>query len=180
MMSESDGKPYIHSFDVIGEKYANYCMKTLIRDINEFIQTQSDASLSMMLMAAMVKRLGKIADRTDQLCGLLRHQIDYPKQDDGRVERDNVADGMLLVLRTTAADVPIILCDQSELSARARRALRRGRFQFLSEVTQEAALDLKDCDMTTACELEGWKHLQYERFAGSNGMKSESLAKGGE
>jgi hypothetical protein len=158
-------KVYRHRFDEVGEAYASYGMQSDLPDLDDFILSQGDSKLSVMLMAAMVNRLKAIHA---EICSIRDYLLRRPVCD--AEKRDDPADGMLLVLRATGADVPLSLCDQSELSIRARKALRRGQFQSLAEITEERLLKVKNCGISTWMELEGWKRLQYERLVGSNGV----------
>ena len=178
-MDKPDRKLYMHPFAEVGEAFANYGTNSDQSDIDDFIRTQGDPRLSVMMMAAMVKRLGDIKVEIGRLYGLFRQQISADEEDANRVEKDGLADGMLLVLRATGADVPIALCDESELSIRSQKALQMGNFQSLAEITEEAVLNLRNSGPSTWRELEDWKRLQYGRFSGSNGIRSESLDTGG-
>jgi len=171
-MGHSGGKAYMHLFDAIGEEYASYCMQSDISGIRDFIQTQDDSKLVVMLLAAMIKRLGNVRDEVRGLARFLSRQVCDQ-------ETDGLADGMLMVLRANSADVPIALCDQSGLSIRARKALRNGQFQSLAEITEDAVVLLKNCGPSTSMELQDWKRVQYERLSGSNGTRSGSLDTGG-
>jgi len=160
-MGVTGKKVYSHKFVDIGERYAtSYYMKSDIPDIDGFIRTQEDSKLLTMMMAAIVKRLGDIEVDIRFLSEyLLRYK------DSDTEKKGDPADGMLLILRMTGADVPIAICDQSDLSVRARKVILKGQFQSLAEITVGAVLNIRNCGMTTACELEGWKHIQYERFS---------------
>jgi hypothetical protein len=181
-MEESEKKVHLYAFNDVGERYATYGENSTLPDIDKFIRNQKESRLAIMMMVTMVKRLGDIRGEIGFLRKYLLEQKinnnNNEKRDNKDKERDGIADGMLLVLRATGADVPIILCDRSELSIRARKAIWRGQFQSLDEITEDRVRKLRNCGISTWKELEKWKRDQYDRLTGSNGVRLESLDTG--
>lgn len=102
----------------------------------------NDERMAMYLLAYVAKTLCAITE-------LVRRDMR-----ERREWKDDRSDGMLQGLRTLNTDD--LLPDTSALSARARKAIIRGKCRFRSDCSPERLSELKNCGPATTREIALW------------------------
>ena len=124
-------------------------------DIDAKIASMKPEQQSLTVLVAMMDTLDRCYLGIKAARSILKHQSVQ--------QRDPIAGGMIKVWKQYALGRKIEGLDRSELRIRARKALNRGKFTHLSQITMESLLRLKNVGRTTANELLTWKAIQQKQ-----------------
>lgn len=132
------------TYKEIGKHLANGWGREDNGNLNNLIRNMPIEAQTMCLLVSVLDELQDVYLEIRDFRYAIDEQEEHP-----------VSDGMLQALRFSKGDIPIPK-DKSALSGRARSALRRSRFQYLSEITEDNLVSVKNCGPVTRKELLNW------------------------
>ena len=125
------------------------------------IKTMPSERRMYCLLAAVV---GQLRDMHREISNLRYSMNRLPEPPQEAEPRDVVADGMLKWMCVSMGDKLVSEMDDSQLSPRARKALRRANVLMLSQITAERFEGIKYCGQVTINEIVEWaKTIEVNR-----------------